>query len=109
MAPPALGSGREVSESVFEALLLEMAAHYAQPGALLPPKAALESIGFQVGYQLVERCVCASWHEGSVGVELTQRTRTAQLLARQAAFHGAPGGDQVHLQRVLERGVQKAG
>ena len=79
MAPPALGSGREVSESVFEALLLEMAAHYAQPGALLPPKAALESIGFQVGYQLVERCVCASW---LACVELTPCTCTAQLLAR---------------------------
>jgi hypothetical protein len=52
-----LGSGREVAESCLELLLLEMASHYAAPGAAQPPKAALESIGFQVGLQLVERCV----------------------------------------------------
>ncbi len=58
MAPHgALGSGHEVAESCLETLLLEMAAHYAAPGAAQPPKAALESIGFQVGTQLVERCV----------------------------------------------------
>jgi hypothetical protein len=55
--PSGLASGREVAESAFEALLLEAAAHYASPNAAQAPKAALESIGFQVGLQLVERCV----------------------------------------------------
>jgi hypothetical protein len=50
-----LASGKEVSESIFEALLTEMAAHYTAPGAVLPSKVALESIGYQVGMQLCER------------------------------------------------------
>jgi hypothetical protein len=54
-----LGSGREVSESCLEALLLETCAHYSSAAGAGTPKAALESIGFQVGLQLVERCVRA--------------------------------------------------
>jgi len=60
MPPHALGSGKEVAESAFEALLTETAAHYSRPGAPLPTRAALESIGFQVGLQLVERCVACA-------------------------------------------------
>jgi hypothetical protein len=60
MPPGGLGSGREVAESCLELLLVESAAHFSAPGAAQPAKAALESIGFQVGLQLVERCV-ATW------------------------------------------------
>lgn len=57
-----LGTGKEVSESIFEVLLTEMGAHYASPGAVLPAKAVLESIGYQVGMQLCERCVPGGVH-----------------------------------------------
>lgn len=57
MPPQGLSSGKEVAESALEALLTEVAAHYTRPGAPLPARAALESLGFQVGLQLVERCV----------------------------------------------------
>jgi hypothetical protein len=49
-----------VSQSALEALLTEMALHYARPDAPLPARSTLESIGFQVGLQLVERRVCAA-------------------------------------------------
>ena len=82
MPPSSLSTGREVSESLFEALLTEMGALYAAPGAALPSKVVLESIGYQVGMQLCERCVTAgcvtpscSWltrppamHETSLGL-----------------------------------------
>ncbi len=90
-----LGSGKEVSESAFEALLIELGAHYAQPGAVQPPKAALESIGYQVGLQLVERCVArAVALRSAVRVTLCM---LPQVLTRQAALRGAPGGHQVSL------------
>lgn len=55
-ARASLGTGREVSEGLYEALLTEMGAHYATPGAVMPCKVMLESIGYQVGLQLCERC-----------------------------------------------------
>jgi len=57
MAPGGLASGREVAESCLELLLAESCAHFSAPGAAQPAKSALESLGFQVGLQLVERCV----------------------------------------------------
>ena len=96
MPPHALGSGKEVAESAFEALLTETAAHYSRPGAPLPTRAALESIGFQVGLQLVERCAaCAVLRCAVPGAFLRRLRREAaatdlaifsQLLPRQAAL-----------------------
>jgi hypothetical protein len=65
--PHGLSSGKEVAESALEALLTEVAAHYTRPGAPLPARAALESLGFQVGLQLVERCVRPGLSEAPVG------------------------------------------
>ena len=67
MPPQGLSSGKEVAESALEALLTEVAAHYTRPGAPLPARAALESLGFQVGLQLVERCVGLRWARFPVG------------------------------------------
>ena len=70
-----LGSGREVSESCLEALLLETCAHYSNGAGAGAPKAALESIGFQVGLQLVERCARAPGRACACATERTLPAR----------------------------------
>lgn len=50
-----------LAKSTCACACLPLFRHYSNPDAVLPTKATLEAIGFQVGFQMVERCapLCA--------------------------------------------------